>query len=379
MKIKWIAFLIAIVAFFVYRATSPGETPYNYFSLLAQSFSEGQITISESGRHLNELIPAEMGRFYVPYAPMPALILIIPSLVSSEIVPQTFYSQLIAAILVYVSILTSHEISSSKKVSIWIGLLTAFGSGFWYLASVGSSWYMGQLVGLTFLTFAIYAKVKKLPTIYIGIFLGCAYLARPHLLLSLPFFLDLNKGLVHQMVLIGIGILPALAFNNWYNFVRFGAFYDKGYELIPGVLDEPWYSKGIFHYSYIPRQLRNMLFSFPAQTNTFPYLIPRLGGMAYWLTTPAILLLIKTRLNRENMQAIVAIALVLLPVLMHGSPGSTQFGFRYALASMPFILYLLTHILKTRLSLLARFLILISIVINAWGVVMIHIVGNFTY
>jgi hypothetical protein len=41
-----------------------------------------------------------------------------------------------------------------------------------------------------------------------------------------------------------------------YNFVRFGSLFDVGYWMIPGILDEPWFSHGLFSLQYIPKTSR---------------------------------------------------------------------------------------------------------------------------
>src|SRR5258708_31232123 len=66
--------IIFCVVFIVYLISSPGVTPYNYFTRLADAFLHGKYYISDSPSWLSELIPAGLGRFYIVYPPMPALL-----------------------------------------------------------------------------------------------------------------------------------------------------------------------------------------------------------------------------------------------------------------------------------------------------------------
>lgn len=369
-----ISLVVSLVAFFVYRITSPGETPYNYFSLLAESFANKTTIVEINAPHLNELIPIANNQYYVPFAPMPAIVMFLPTLFLGTILPQTIFAQITAVGVVFLSILNAYLISKNSKIALASGLLIAFGSGIWFMASVGSSWYFGQLVGIFFLTLAIFLKLKNYNSLFIGLALGAAYLARPHMILSLPFFLYKSTNLRKHFLILIMGILPFLLFNFFYNYTRFGVFYDKGYELIPGVLDEIWYEKGIFHLSYIPRQLKIMLFEMPLVEKEFPYIIPELRGMAFWLAFPAIFLLRKTNWNISNILVGFSGLLVLLPILMHGAPGFTQFGYRYANDILPLLLLpIVSSLQSTNLNYFSKLIIFVSILVNTWGVIMINV------
>jgi len=170
-----------------------------------------------------------------------------------------------------------------------------------------------------------------------------------------------------------MGLLPFLIFNALYNFIRFGVLWDKGYTLIPGVLDEPWYQFGIIHPSYITRHLKVIFTALPVIKPEFPYIFPSLSGLAVWITSPALLLVLFAPFKKTIIRiALLAIALISLPVLMHGTTGFAQFGYRFIIDFIPFVFLIIIYALPEKLRWWHWGLLLISILVNAWGVVWIN-------
>jgi hypothetical protein len=99
------------------------------------------------------------------------------------------------------------------KLLIFMGLLTSIGNIIWFLSSVGSSWYLGQICAAFFLTAAIYESFNKKRLLLTGLFLGAAFLSRLHVALSFPLFLYLyfdKKKWFKNYLLITLGALPFL-------------------------------------------------------------------------------------------------------------------------------------------------------------------------
>jgi len=366
-----------LFTFFIYYLTSPGDTPYNYFSKLALAFSQGNIYLTEASPALNELIPTNNG-FYVPYAPMPALILVPFALLLKSTPPQILASLIFGSLLVVLTAKLGFLLTKNKASAFWIAVLTGFGTNVWFNSSVGSSWYFAQILASVFLTAAIIESLSKNRGVAVGILLGAAYLSRGHLILSLPFFILNSKThkLKNALEIIS-GALPFAFFNFYYNFARFGVIWDKGYTLIPGVLNEPWYEKGIFHHSYIFRHLKLIFTEFPHFTNNPPFVLPEHIGMAIWITTPAFLLLLLIPLKERLAKiSLLACLLISIPILTHGTVGFSQFGYRFAIDVYPFVFLLISLVFRKRgVSNFSKLLIIFSIIVNAWGVVWINKFG----
>jgi hypothetical protein len=101
-------------------------------------------------------------------------------------------------------------------------------------------------------------------------------------------------------------------------------------------------------------------------------------AIAIWITTPAIVLILRARIHdRLWLPAVLAAGAIALPSLMHGGNGYTQFGYRHTLDYMPFLLLLVGIGMRGKITAWMRALIIASITVNLWGVLMISRFGIF--
>lgn len=378
---KLLIFFFALLAI-LYLITSPGDTPYNYFTRLASAFLDGKIYLEKAPDWLNELVPADGNKFFVPYPPMPAIILTPFALLFKDILEQQHLAHLLGAGIAVLVMKLAFNLKKGRKVAVYMGILAGAGTIIWYLSSIGSSWYLGQLTAAFFLTAALVEVFGEKRPALVGVFLGASYLSRIQTILSFPLFLFLlnnahgKKGLIK----FAAGLFPFLAFNAFYNFVRFGVFWDKGYMLIPGVLEEPWYQNGIFDLSYVPRHIKAAFFSFPEFIKNPPYIIPSLKELSIWITTPAFIYALKAPLKRMVTKlTYFSILLVSIPIITHGTTGFSQFGYRFAVDFYPLIFLLMILGIKKKPSWHHYLLLGLSILVNTWGVIFINFLGLSAY
>lgn len=366
----WLVTTIFIVSLAIYFITSAGDTAFNHFTLLADSFIHGKIYIEEQMPWL-EKIPIDNNRFYVANPPMPAILSIFPVFVFGKNLPQQYISFFIGAFIVVVVFLISLRIQNNIKLAIWSSILIGFGTINWYLTTVGSTWYMAQITAELFLLLSIYSLLKnKSPTIT-GLFLGFAYLARIPTILTIPFFLiNLPRPYLRNIILLLLGVAPSVLVNSIYNYLRFGVFWDIGYTMIPGVSTESWYSKGIINPSYIVEHLKIILWGIPNLSDIVSFK-PSMFGYAIWFTTPAFLLALKNNIKEKIVwSSWFAIFLVSLLIFSHGSTGFSQFGYRFAVDFYPILIFLTIKSFSNnyRLKWQHWILLLMSVFINFWGI-----------
>lgn len=380
-KLVSIFFIATLVVYFI---TSPGKTPFDYFTRLADSFIEGKYYLNENPPWLSELIPVGENKYYVVYPPMPAFVSIPFRYIFGERFQQQYLAFLMGAGIVALTMSISWIFKKDKKQLIFIGLLTAFGNIIWFLSSVGSSWYLGQVSAAFFLTAAIYESFKRKRAILVGIFLGAAFMSRLHTILSFPLFMYLffdKKSWFMNYFKIGIGAVPFLGFNFYYNFIRFGTIFDKAYLLIPGLLDEPWFKNGLFNIKYMPEGLKTMFLSLPRVSKEFPYLTPSWYGLSIFITSPILIFTLfsslKDKLNLFTWLSILPIAIL---ILSHGTTGFSQFGYRFAVDFYPLLfLLIIKYFSVNKIAKIHWLLLFFGILVNLWGVLCINKFGLVGY
>jgi hypothetical protein len=267
---------------------------------------------------------------------------------------------------------------SNHKKSLWLAVLFGFGTCFWFIASVGSSWYIEHVSAVLFLTGAIILALYKKNNFWVGLLLGCATLSRLPTVLAFPFFLLLTyeqnttwKSRLKQAAIFFLGLAIPVGLNALYNFARYGTFLDVGYTLIPGIQQDPYFTSGIFNLSYIPRHIYAILFQGPILLNNFPYFEPNWMGLGLFFTTPTFIYIFKGPWNKFSKYAALAVVCILPILITHGTVGFTQFGYRFSLDFTPFLMLLAAKGMRENLGWSEKALIILSLLVNLWGVVSI--------
>jgi len=375
-----VLFFLAAAVFIIYFATSGGATPYNYFIRLAVSFLHGKYYLDTNPPWLNELVPITNGRFAVVYPPAPALTAIPFVLIFGQNFQQQIMSQIMGALAAFVWGLIAYQKSGKKSTSLWVFLLASLGNIVWFMSSNGSVWYTGQISAFLFLTLIIHESLnrKRLPLLIL--YFGLAVLSRLQVVLVLPLIIYLNwsqfknlkKFFSFALGMSFFGIIYGV-----YNYLRFGSFLETGYGLIPGVLKEPWFQKGLFNIGYIPSHLEVMFSSLPILLKKFPFVEPSWGGLSIWITSPVFVYSLFANFKKHKVQlSWLSILLTALVVMSHGSTGFAQFGYRFAVDFYPIILFLIVeYISGKKIAWHHWFLLSVSILVNLWGVVFINKLG----
>ena len=370
----------------IYHFTSSGTTQFDYFTRLADSFLKGIYWLTEQPSWLTELIPAGLNKFYVVYPPMPAILSILPRLIFSKAFEQQYLAHILGFGFSAVMSLISYKITSNFTKSLWVGLLSSLGTIVWFLSSVGSSWYLGQISAIFFMSLSIYEGLNKKRPFIIGLLIGAAFLSRIETILCVFFFMYLlaDKKWFGNYLKLGLGIAPFIIFNFAYNYIRFGTIFDQAYFLLPAILNEtgrPWFKYGVANPIYIFDNLKVIFWSFPRKITEFPYIVPSWAGLSIWITTPAFIYAfladIKDRAVRYSWIVILLISLI---IFSHGGTGWAQFGYRFAVDFYPFLIFLVIKGLENRkLSWHHWTLLSISILVNLWGVLWINKFGWVTF
>jgi hypothetical protein len=350
------ALLFGVLAAAVYLYTSSREREnLDYFVRLADAFLHGRLTVLEAPSWLNELVPTA-GGWYVPYPPMPALLLVPVVAVFGTSIHQQVVSSLIGAVDVGLAWLLLGQFALSARVRTFLTLVFGFGTVLWYVAEVGSVWYLAHVVAVGFSLASLLLALQGRWGLVCGLLLGCAAASRLPAALTAPFVLALllrlpwpprvssfDRTAIRTTLTFGIGLAIPLAGLALYNVARWGSPFDFGYTRIPGVLDDRIYVEhGILSIEYIPRNLYAIFIRSWNYIDDPPFLQPSWWGLSLFLTTPLFLWLVYARLrDRRVVYAALGVAAAAIPIITHGNVGLTQFGYRFSLDVQPLLFVVL--------------------------------------
>ena len=230
---------------------------------------------------------------------------------------------------------------------------------------------------------AILLALRRESPYSIGLLLGLAAISRLPVALTAPFFLALVLHLewpirlpadriaaARRVLFFGLGFAIPIGLYALYNIARWGTPIDQGYVLIPGVLDDPIYSKGgIFSIQYIPRHLFAIFLRSWNYVDDPPFLQPSWWGLSLFLTTPLFLWLGKVHLRDPRVHwAIIGTALALIPIITHGNVGISQFGYRFSLDVQPLLFVMLATVFERGTSRLAWAATIASVLVCTYAI-----------
>lgn len=378
------AVVVGVVAFAVYAASYADPTPFNHYVLLADAFLHGRVDLADPPIHIENT--AFRGRHYVMPPPFPAFLLLPYVALRGTAANQSLVSYLLGGLAAGLATLIAARIAPRRGDYLWLAALAAFGTIVWNLAASGSTWYFAHVVVVAALTAGVLESLGRRRALVMGAAVAAAYLTRQAAVMAIAFFVVMTlpqwapRG-VRAWREIRLGYLNRLAapvaiavvIYGLYNWTRFGTIADVAAPLRQGVLNEPWFEHGLFHYSYIPRHLEVLFARLPGFISTPPYVLVPWTGLALWVTTPAFLYALRAPWTRETVAAWLGAGAVLLVVFLFGNPGISQFGYRFASDIYPFLFLLTAWGMGGRVPRFGKALIALSILVNLWGIVWLRL------
>ncbi len=166
-----------------------------YFDQLAFAFLHGELHLANTtvGYDLTYFD----GRWYVPFPPLPAILMMpFVAVLGLEGFNTAIFSAVIGAVnvgLVFavVRALTHRGWSTvGRSGAVWLAVLMAFGCAHWFVAPLGTVWFISQVCTVTGVLLAAWAAVaiRRVPfaAVCAGLGMAVTMLARPHLAFAAP-------------------------------------------------------------------------------------------------------------------------------------------------------------------------------------------------
>jgi hypothetical protein len=384
-KATWIGLAIVAVSAFVYWA---GNQYYNAgrgdLFYLADAFLHGRTWLEVRLSGWDVIVIGD--RIYVPFGPFPGIafmpLVALVGPVTADIFESGINAVLGASALGLCWMLMGRVGVRRLRDRFWLTVLFGFSTMMWWVTTRGGVWHTGHLFA-SILTLGCLIEVwgRQRPFL-IGLLAGAAFLTRAPLAFALPFYalmllpegaLDrsLSRLPIRQWVTMGIAFGVSVAFFFWYNDARFGSPFESGYGLasLPPFL-EVQRQIGLFSLRHVPMNIDYLFLHLPKPRSTFPFFQPDGLGMSVFITSPGLLLALAApwRNRRAWWLAGAAIA-VLIPTLFYYGGGWIQYGYRYFLDSIPFIVALggMAVVKAGRLSPFWSAVILFGVLVNAIG------------
>jgi hypothetical protein len=359
--------LIFVVCAGIYCATlgerRTGTSSQPHYVYLADSFLHGQLAVRATKPPTDNDWARFGGKIYVSFPPFPGVVIMPLVAVWGVKTWDSLFWSVVAGLgpaLLYVLLRRLREQGMSERTvrdDLLLTLLFAVGSVFYFVAVQGTVWFAAHVVAVSLIALYVLCALRAAHPLWAGLFLGLQFMTRgPTALLLGAFFAceallhsqraqadgpatlrsllggaDLGalakKVALFALPLIAIGGL-AMAFNE----ARFNDPFEFGHSL----LEIRWRSRiekwGLFNYHYLGRNMAVMLTSLPWLTSASPYVMIGRHGLALWVTTPQLLLVLWPKRSSFTMFGLgLAAGLTALANLLYQNSGWIQFGYRFSL------------------------------------------------
>jgi len=362
-----LAVLAGVIYWLADRQFDAGRGDFFY---LADAFLHGRTWLM-APLGPNDVIPID-GRYYVPFAPFPAialmpLVAILGPVTADQLESgvNAFLAASSVAMCWWLLIRIGVRRTSDR---VWLTALFGFSTQILWVTTRGGVWHTGQLIA-TILTFACLIELFGGRRAWlIGLLAGAAFLTRAPLAFAVPVYAiwlgwasarptgtpdgvddaaylqprPQSKIPWRQWIELGVGVAPSIVFFFGYNQVRFGSPLESGYALatLPDWLERQR-RIGLFSIAHIPMNIDYFLLHLPRLMTTWPFLRPDGLGMSLLVTSPGLLFAFRADWRRPVAWFLAAAAiLVLIPTLLYYGGGWLQYGYRYFLDSVPFVIAL---------------------------------------
>lgn len=322
---------------------------------------------------------------YVSFPPFPAVLMLPQAAMDGRIANDVATTVVIAALILPLafSVLTRlRDAGLSERTdgdNLWLTAALGFGSVLFFSSVQGRVWFTAHVVGvalaLAYLRCAIGARFPALA----GLCLGLATMTRTPMAFMFPLFLFeawrsaggrknlravITCCLRFAAPVVCVAIVAAI-----YNHVRFDDVLEFGHSYLDVRQQRRMETTGMFSLDYLSRNLAVALALLPDLSVKSPHVLISGHGLALWFTSPYLLYLLWPRERGPIFwPLVITAALVALPTLLYQNSGWVQFGYRFSLDYMVFLIALWA-VGKRPLTHLAKALIVCAVVVNLFGAV----------
>jgi hypothetical protein len=328
---------------------------------------------------------------YMSFPPFPTLLMLPGALVDGRNANDVIPTLLVAAAILPLALLLLRRLAAaglSQRTlvdDLWLVATLAFGSVLFFSAVQGKVWYTAHVVAVALALVYAWASIEAKRPVVAGLALAAAVLTRPPMAFAFPLFVlelwrasggidawrkdraAMRRAMVKPFVKFVVPLVALAIPAMIYNYVRFGSPTEFGHTYLDVRQQLQIEQYGLASYHYLERNLAVAFTLLPEFMARPPYVQVSGHGLALWVTTPLLVFLLwpcdKPAIHRALWITVAAVA---LPSLVYQNSGWVQFGYRFSLDYMVFLVMLLA-IGGRPLTRVAKALIIVGIVINLYG------------
>ncbi len=373
--------LLICVYIIMYRVLGQGplsHCDYDSYTRQAAVWWQGQAFLPDNVTWLE--LAEYGGKYYVSFPPFPSVIQFLLFPVFGMNTPDNLINTLFgfgSFVLIYRFMMRR---GFDGLVSSLVALLMTLGSNLFYISLTGWVWFSAQTQGFFFSVLAVYLIESRIQYAWYFSFLcvGIAFVCRPMNIVYAPLLFYLlykkNEGasitgtlvrcIKYVLPLVALGVCAAA-----YNYIRFGNIIEFGHNYLPEFKYAPQ-----FALEYVPGNLLEIL-KLPGPWNEGFW--PQFNGTLFFLVNPVYVLLavrlVQRQLDHKRIIYLLCLIVHAVLILSHKTMGGWQFGCRYLVDMLPFMLLIIgdnppKESARWRAALPAV-LAAIGIVVNVWGAV----------
>ncbi len=326
---------------------------------------------------------------YVSFPAFPAVLMIPSAALGGRAASDVLVTVLLAALIVPLSFLLLRRLAEAKLSErsavddLWLVALLAFGSVMFFSAVQGKVWYTAHVVGVVLALVYAWASIEARRPIIAGLALGAAAMTRTPMAFMFPLFLfeawRMARGdrrvLMKTIAKFAAPVVVFAIAGVLYNLARFSAATEFGHTYLALGTHQPVRQQaqieqyGLASVHYLARNLAVAFTALPRMLGHSPGFTINGHGLAMWITTPALFLLARPRRTGLFHSALwITVACVAIPSLLYQNSGWFQFGYRFSLDYMVFLMMLLA-VGGRPINVVTKMLIGVGIAINLFGAV----------
>ena len=270
-KNDWIVYFIA---FIILQAPAIlnfyDNAVANPYILFAQSLLNGELILPSTTLH-GDLIYFQ-GDYYLPYPPLPSIILLpFVGLFGASNVNTVAIATIMACITLYTIYKILYRLGIEQAYLNWLMLAVFFATAYWFAIFTSHHVYaFAHVTSFMFQALVINELLGNRRWWLVGIYIGCTFLSRQftifYIFFAFGYMLYLHRSkqadilLQHVLTLcLSLGVFVAMYLV--YNYVRFDDVFETGYNYIMyiGVLGERVNEYGVFSVKYFLFNLYSVL------------------------------------------------------------------------------------------------------------------------